>query len=286
MVEKLEHLNTKDAEAVKKIIRDHSEVIAISFEDPSLSIVEVTHRFELASENPIYKRQEGCRLLITRLFARESITCFWWYYHASGVVMDISCRYRKTGSLRFCFDYRNLNSATRADRWQLPRLEEIFDELQESSVFKTTDLFQGHSCKEKAAFICIYETFQFKIMQVGLKNSQVTSQRMMVRVPLKVDNVRRFVDNVVIFSKKTEENAMHLENLLCILQDNRLRLKMAEMIPYIMLSKLYLRPNRIIRRLHREYIGGIFALKKFRHNSTSNRFKLYTDDKYSNMFSI
>ncbi len=54
--EKLSHLNTKDAESVKKMVRDYPEVIANSFEDMRPSTVSVTHRFELTSENPIYHK--------------------------------------------------------------------------------------------------------------------------------------------------------------------------------------------------------------------------------------
>ncbi len=59
------------------------------------------------------------------------------------------------------------------------------------------------TCKEKAAFICRYGTFQFEVMAFGLLNSQATFQRM-EKILLKVDNVRFYVDDVVIFSKNTE----------------------------------------------------------------------------------
>ena len=52
--EKLSHLNSKDAKVVKKIIRDHSEVIVNLFDDVQPSTV--TRSFELKSENPIYPR--------------------------------------------------------------------------------------------------------------------------------------------------------------------------------------------------------------------------------------
>ncbi len=52
--EKLSHLNTKDAESVRQIVRDCPEIIANSFEDVRPPTVSVTHRFELTSENPIY----------------------------------------------------------------------------------------------------------------------------------------------------------------------------------------------------------------------------------------
>ncbi len=56
MNENFSHLNSKDAEAVKKIIRNYPEVIANSFEDVQPSMVSVTYRFELTSENPIYQK--------------------------------------------------------------------------------------------------------------------------------------------------------------------------------------------------------------------------------------
>ncbi len=54
--EKLSHLNLKDAEAFKKIIRDHPEVNPNSFEEVRPSTVSFTHRLELTSENPIYQK--------------------------------------------------------------------------------------------------------------------------------------------------------------------------------------------------------------------------------------
>ena len=65
---------------------------------------------------------------------------------------------KKDGFLRFCVDYRKLNSVIHADRWPLPRVDEILDDMKGSSVFTTMDLFQGYwkikmdeACKEKAA---------------------------------------------------------------------------------------------------------------------------------------
>ncbi len=77
--------------------------------------------------------------------------------------------------------------------------------------------------KEKAAFICRYGTFQFEVMPFGLMNSQALFQRMMDRILVNVGNVRCYVDGV--FSKNTEEHAIHLENVFRILKNNGLRLR-------------------------------------------------------------
>ncbi len=107
-----------------------------------------------------------------------------------------------------------------ADRLSLPRVDEILDDMRGSSVFTTIDLFQRYwqikvdeTCKEKAAFICRYGMFQFKVMPVGLMDSKYTFQRMMDRILLKVDNERFYVYNAVIFSKKAEEYGIHLDNV-------------------------------------------------------------------------
>ncbi len=81
------------------------------------------------------------------------------------------------------------------------------------------------TCKEKAAFICRYRTFQFAMMPFGLMNSQPTFQRTMDRILLNVENVRCYVDDVVIFSKNTEEHEIYLENIFRIFKNNGLRLR-------------------------------------------------------------
>ena len=82
--EKLSHLNTKDAESVKQILRDYPEVITNSFEDVRPSTVSVTHRFALTFENPIYHKarrispshNDIVRKEIDRMLAAGIITAF------------------------------------------------------------------------------------------------------------------------------------------------------------------------------------------------------------------
>ncbi len=81
------------------------------------------------------------------------------------------------------------------------------------------------NCKEKAAFLCRYRKFQFEVMPFGLINSQATNQRIMDKILLNVDDVRCYVDDVVIFSKNTEEHEIHLQNVVRVLKDNGLRLR-------------------------------------------------------------
>ena len=102
--EKLTHLKTKDAEAVKMILRDYPEVIANSFENVTPSTVSVTHRFELTSENPIYQKARRISPSHNDI-VHNQIDCML----AAGVAMDITACYlhKKNGPSRFCVDYRN-----------------------------------------------------------------------------------------------------------------------------------------------------------------------------------
>ncbi len=112
---KLSHLNLKDGEAVNKIIRDHPEVSANSFEDLKPSTISVTHRFELTSENPVYQKagrmspsvHEIDRMLLAGIITPVESSC------KSPVVTAT----KKDGSSRFCVDNQKLNSVMRAERW-------------------------------------------------------------------------------------------------------------------------------------------------------------------------
>ncbi len=73
---------------------------------------------------------------------------------------------KKYGSLRMSIDYWKLNAVIKRERWPLPLVDEIFDELKGSTVFTTPDLFQRYwqvkmheSCKEMTTFFCRFGTF-------------------------------------------------------------------------------------------------------------------------------
>ena len=93
---------------------------------------------------------------------------------------------KKDGTLRFCVDYRELNSTTKADLFPLPRIDDLLDLLGESKFFSTLDLASGYwqvrvhpDSVEKTAFV----THQgFRVMPFGLKNAPAVFQRLMQRV--------------------------------------------------------------------------------------------------------
>ena len=183
------------------------------------------HRFELTSGRISPSHNGTVRKENDRILAAGIITPV-----ESPRTSPVVIATKKNRSPLFCVEYRKLNSVMLVDCWPLPRVNKILDDMRSSSVFTTIDLFQGYwqikmdeTCKEKAVFICRYEKFQSVVMPFGQMNSQATFRRMMDRILLNVANVRCYIDDVVIFSKNTEEHASHLENVFAILKNNGLR---------------------------------------------------------------
>ena len=119
---------------------------------------------------------------------------------------------KKDGSLRFCVDYRKLNSVTKADSFPLPRIDDILDQLGQSKYFTTLDLKSGYwqvqihpdSC-DKTAFITHEGLYKFRVMPFGLMNAPALFQRLMQHVFADLmTEEKRFIavylDDVLIYS--------------------------------------------------------------------------------------
>ena len=136
---------------------------------------------------------------------------------------------KKDGSLRMCIDYRMLNNVTVKNKYPLPRIDDLFDQLQSARVFSKIDLRSGYyqlrireKDVHKTAFRTRYGHFEFLVMPFGLTNAPAAFMDMMQRVfrPYLDQFVIIFIDDILIYSDTVEQHAEHLRTALQTLREH------------------------------------------------------------------
>nr|GFB29238.1 putative reverse transcriptase domain-containing protein [Tanacetum cinerariifolium] len=144
---------------------------------------------------------------------------------------------KKDGSLRMCIDYRELNKLTVKNRYPLPRIDDLFDQLQGSSVYSKVDLRTGyHQLRvreediPKTTFRTRYGHYEFQVMPFGLTNAPTVFMDLMNRVckPYLDKFVIVFIDDILIYSKDEKEHEEHLKAILELLKKEELYAKFSK----------------------------------------------------------
>ncbi|GJU94191.1 putative reverse transcriptase domain-containing protein, partial [Tanacetum coccineum] len=144
---------------------------------------------------------------------------------------------KKDGSFRMCIDYRELNKLTVKNRYPLPRIDDLFDQLQGSRVYSKIDLRSGyHQLRvrqediPKTAFRTCYGYYEFQVMLFGLTNAPTVFMDLMNRVckPYLDRFVIVFIDDILIYSKSRKEHEGHLKLILKLLKEEELYAKFSK----------------------------------------------------------
>ncbi|GJR52649.1 putative reverse transcriptase domain-containing protein [Tanacetum coccineum] len=144
---------------------------------------------------------------------------------------------KKDGSFRMCIDYRELNKLTVKNRYPLPRIDDLFDQLQGSRVYSKIDLRSGYHqlrvCEEdipKTAFRTRYGHYEFQVMPFGLTNAQAVFMDLMnwVCKPYLDRFVIVFIDDILVYSKSRKEHEGHLKLILRLLKKEELYAKFSK----------------------------------------------------------
>jgi hypothetical protein len=144
---------------------------------------------------------------------------------------------KKDQTLRMCVDYRPLNAVTIKNKYPLPRIDILFDQLSKAKVFSKIDLRSGyHQIKihpediPKTAFSIRYGSYEYLVMSFGLTNAPTHFMYLMNSVFMReLDKfVVIFIDDILIYSKNKEEHAEHLIIVLSRLCEHKLYAKFSK----------------------------------------------------------
>ena len=144
---------------------------------------------------------------------------------------------KKDGSLRLCIDYKGLNKVTIKNKYPLPRIDDLFDQLAGSRVFSRIDLRSGyHQLKVRAedipktAFRTRYGHYEFLVMSFGLTNAPAAFMELMNRVfhDYLDKFIIVFIDDILVYSKTREDHETHLRLALERLQSEKLYAKFSK----------------------------------------------------------
>jgi hypothetical protein len=158
---------------------------------------------------------------------------------------------KKDGALRMCIDYRALNKLTVKNRYPLPRIEDLLEQLQGAKVFSSLDLASGYwqirisdDDVPKTAFRTHIGHYQWRVLSFGLTNCPSTFQAAMNDIFRGYLNkfVIIYLDDIMIYSKNAADHEKHLRLVLQKLREH----------------ELYCRPHKChFNQAELEYLGHI-----------------------------
>jgi hypothetical protein len=142
---------------------------------------------------------------------------------------------KNDGSLRLCIDFKQLNKVNVKNKYPLPRIDDLFDQLKDAKIFSKIDLRPGYHqviIKEedinKNSFKTRYGHYELTVVPFGLTNAPVVFMCLMDGIFMNyLDKfVIVFLDDILIYSKSEEEHEQHLRMVLQILREHQLYAKL------------------------------------------------------------
>ena len=189
---------------------------------------------------------------------------------------------KKDKTLRLCIDYRQLNRVTIKNRYPLPRIDDLFDQLRGARVYSKIDLRTGyHQLRvretniPKTAFKTRYGHFEFIVMPFGLTNAPAAFIDLMHRVfqPYLDQFVVVFVDYILIYSQSEREHEDHLRIVLQLLRDHQLYAKFSKcqfwltevrfLGHVVSVSGVYVDPEKVEAMISWERPKSVFEIRSF-----------------------
>lgn len=194
---------------------DHAIPLKVGAEPPSLRPYRVPHQQKNAMEEIIKELLDSKEI-------RPSLSP----YSSPAIMVR-----KKDGNWRMCVDYRQLNAKTVKNKFPMPIIEDLLDELNGAKVFTKLDLRSGyHQIRmvegdiPKTAFKTHMGHFEYLVMPFRLTNAPATFQALMNQIFGKLLRkcVLDFFDDILIYSRDLREHEQHLRIVLNILRSHKL----------------------------------------------------------------
>ncbi|KAL0445917.1 UNVERIFIED_CONTAM: Transposon Ty3-I Gag-Pol polyprotein, partial [Sesamum latifolium] len=142
---------------------------------------------------------------------------------------------KKDGSMRLCIDYRQLNRITIKNKYPLPRIDDLLDQLKGATVFSKIDLRSGYwqlrieeGSISKTTFRTRYGHYEFVVMPFGLTNAPAAFMSDEQDITFFDQFVIVFIDDILIYSRSPKEHEQHLWTVLQILREKQLYAKFSK----------------------------------------------------------
>ncbi|KAL5486484.1 hypothetical protein EMCRGX_G018971 [Ephydatia muelleri] len=231
-----DQLNQNEKEMLFSLLMEYKDVFSFRSSDLGHTSL-LQHRINTGSEGPIQcppRRIPQARREDVRRLLREMLD--------NGIVepsegpwsSPIVLAKKKDGTLRFCVDYRKVNTITKRDAYPLPRIDDTLGTLGGSKFFTTMDLASGYwqvemapEDRPKTAFSTPEGLYQFRVMPFGLCNAPATFQRLMDRVlgTLKWSSCLVYFDDIIVVGSSFGDHLRHIASVLMKLREAGLKLK-------------------------------------------------------------
>ena len=249
------HLNPDEIGRLKSLLAKFDDIMSKHELDTGLTDV-IEHDIVTEDAQPI--RQRPYRLSFSE---RQKVNQLVENFQNSGLIRESTSPWacpivlvkKKDGTLRFCCDWRKLNSVTKKDAMPLPLINDMIDRLSDKRFFSKIDFTSGFyqvplksSAMEKTAFVTPDGHYEWTVMGMGLTNAPATFQRLMYKVlgGLMWKHSMAYMDDLIVFSPNFDE---HLRNL-------------AEVFECIRKAGLKMKPPKCsFAKREVQYLGHIIA---------------------------
>lgn len=239
---KLDHLDDNFRNQLTKIIQSHRQGFHLT-NQPLNATNKIKHNIRTIDENPVYVRRyrypevhknevkKQIKDLLDKKIIRPSISPW------SFPIVIVPKKTDQSGNekWRIAIDYRKLNEKTIDDKFPIPNIDELLDQLKNAKYFSALDLASGfHQIEldeqsiEKTAFATDEGHYEFLRMPFGLKNAPSTFQRFMNRVLKPIINkiCIVYMDDILIFSETPEKHLADIQTVLQLLEKENLKIQL------------------------------------------------------------